>query len=167
MTTALTLTMKAGITADYQNVLDFGDVHDIVQKNASVAFANGAGASQAQYLWRDTRTLTASATENLDLAAVLIDAFGNALTFATIKGILITAAAGNTNDVVVGGAASNAFLLFGDATDTISVKPGGFFAICNPAANGYPVTAATGDILKIANSSGSTSVTYDIVIFGD
>jgi len=33
-------------------------------------------------------------------------------------------------------------------------------------ATTYAVTAGTGDLLKVANSAGGTSVTYDIVIIG-
>ena len=54
----------------------------------------------------------------------------------------------------------------GDPTDKISVRPGGAFILIAPDATGYAVTAATGDLLKIANSAGTTSVTYDIIIIG-
>lgn len=165
--TTLAATIKLACSALYQNALDQRTVEDKLQLNLPVTFADGVGASQAQKLFCDTRTLTASSTENIDLAGSLTDAFGATLTFAEIKAIIVSADSGNTNNVVVGGAASNAFPLFGDATDTISVKPGGFFAIVDPSAGGYTVTAGTGDILKIANSSSGTSVIYTIVIIGN
>lgn len=128
---------------------------------------NGTGAGQADLLWSDTRTLAASASESLDLAGVLIDALGSTLTFARVKGLLVTAAAGNANDVVVGGAAANAFVgPFADATDKVKVKPGGMVAFFSPTATSYPVTAATADQLQVANSGAGTSVSYDIVIIG-
>jgi hypothetical protein len=34
-------------------------------------------------------------------------------------------------------------------------------------AIGWGVTAGTGDLLKVANSAGSTSVNYDIVVIGN
>lgn len=77
------------------------------------------------------------------------------------------AAAANTNNVVVGGAASNGFINWvGDATDVINVRPGGVFMLVAPDSTAYAVTASTGDILKVANSSSGTSVTYTIVIIG-
>ena len=70
--------------------------------------------------------------------------------------------------MLVGGAATNAFINWvGNATDIITVQPNGIFFLMNPTAGGYAVTAATGDILKIANSGAGTSVTYDIIIIGE
>jgi hypothetical protein len=46
------------------------------------------------------------------------------------------------------------------------VKPGGMLVMTAPDATGLAVTAGTGDKLKLANSAGSTSVTYDVIILG-
>lgn len=152
----------------YNAGLDIGDGKHVINKTYDVAFSNGTGANQANMVFTDQRTLSASGTEDLDLAGGLTDAFGNTITFTSIKGIFIYAATGNTNDVLVGGAASNQFIEWvSNASDVIVVKPGGFFGLCNPAANGYAVTASTGDLLKVANSSSGTSVTYDIIIVGE
>lgn len=129
-------------------------------------FVNGTGAGQFDLLWTDTRTLAASATEDLDLAGVLADALGATLTMAEVVGILITAAAANTNAVVVGDATAPV-PLFGGTNPTISVKPGGVFLIAAPNAAGqFTVGAGSTDDLKIANSSSGTSVTYTISILG-
>jgi hypothetical protein len=48
--------------------------------------------------------------ENLDLSGVLANALGATLAFTAIKAILIVADSANTNNVVVGGAASNGFV---------------------------------------------------------
>lgn len=163
----LSASLKAAITAAYQGSPDVGTLKQDLNFTAAASLANGTGANQANALWVDTRTLSASATENLDLAGVLVDAFGNTLTFTKVKAILVEAADANVNDVVIGGAASNAWAaMFGDATDTIKVRPGGFFMLVAPNVDGLAVTAGSGDILKVANSAGSTSVTYTIVIIG-
>jgi hypothetical protein len=167
MTTQLTASLKVSVAAAYLSQQAFGEARDVVQKNAAVSFANGTGAGQADKIWRATRTLAASANEELDLAGVLEDSFGNLLTFASVKAVMISAAAANTNSVIVGGAAANAVPLFGDATDTVALPPGGVFALASPAANGWTVTPGTGDKLKVANSAAGTSVTYDIVLIGD
>lgn len=131
------------------------------------SLTDGAGLGAANRVWTDRRTLAASATENLDLAGVLTDAFGTAITFARIKGIVVAASSANTNNVVVGGAASNGFINWvGDTSDTIIVRPGGLFVLIAPDATGYAVTAATGDILKVANSSSGSSVSYDVALIG-
>lgn len=134
-------------------------------KNYVQNYASGSNADQANTEWDDTRTLAASASESIDLSGVLIDVFGNKIADAKIREIIIVAADGNTNNIEVGGAASNAFLLFKDATDIAVIEPGGKLYMSFPNT-GRAVTAATGDLLKIANASSGTSVTYDIIIVG-
>lgn len=130
------------------------------------SFASGTGDNQVNAIWSDTRSLSASGTENLDLAGSLTDAFGSTLTFLTVKGIQVCADSGNTNNVLVGGAASNTLLgVFDDATDILRVKPGGCLSWIAPKT-GATVTASTGDILKVANSTSGSSVTYSIFIIG-
>jgi hypothetical protein len=167
MTTALKLRVSALIEGYYQGSNDIAAPSQPFAKRAAALLTTGTSADQADLVFADTRTLAASATENLDLAGSLVDAFGNTLTFVEVCAILIVASDANTNDVVVGGAASNAFSgIFGDATDKLVVKPGGMALIAAPVNPAYAVVAATGDILKVANSAGGTGVTYDIVIIG-
>lgn len=152
----------------YRGTNDLGsptfNVNLALQPNLS--FTSGTGNSQVNALFLDTRSLSASGTENLDLAGSLVDPLGTTLTFLTVKGIKICADAGNTGNVVVGGAGSNTFLgVFGAAAHTISVKPGGCFSWDAPQT-GATVTAATGDILLMTNSSSTTSVTYSVFIIG-
>jgi hypothetical protein len=146
---------------------------DLVSRSAplSVGFrkslTNGSGANQANLVWSDQRTIAASATDSLDLAGgSLTDAFGAALTFARIKVIMVTAAAGNTNNVNLTRPASNGVPLFLAAGDGIPVMPGGTVVWCAPNAAGVAVTAGTGDLIDLVNSGAGTSVTYDIVIIG-
>jgi hypothetical protein len=134
----------------------------------TIALASGVAAGQADLIYSDTNTLAASGTATLDLAGVLTD-LGSTLTFVKVKALVVTAADSNTNNVVVGGAASNAFSsMFADATDKLVVRPGGFGAVSVGSGdlNGYAVTAGTGDQLLIANSGAGTSVTYTVAIVG-
>lgn len=148
--------------------LDIGTGKHQVNSTYSNVFTNGTGANQANEMFTDQRTIAASGSEDLDLAGSLTDAFGTSIVFTSIKAVIISAASANTNDVVVGGAASNTFDgWFNDSSDKLNIKPGGMFCITNPEANGYAVTAGTGDLLTIANSSSGTSVTYDIIIIGE
>lgn len=167
MTATLSSRVAVTINAQLQDGVTIGSVtHDIAYGVAN-ALTNGTGANQANQAYSGRRTLAASATENLDLSGGLTNAFGTSLVFAAIKAILIVAAAGNTNDVVVGGAASNGFISWvGDATDTVKVKPGGMLLIAAPNAAGFDVDAGTADLLKIANGGAGTGVTYDVVIIG-
>jgi hypothetical protein len=152
------------------SALDLETVSRALSKTYSVSLASGTGAGQADKYFSDTRTLAASTTEDLDLNGTgLQDAFGANLALARVKAIIVSAWAANTNNVVVGGAASNGFVTpFGGATHTVTVRPGGFIALSAGLADatGYLVTAATGDLLRIGNSGAGTSVTYDIVVIG-
>jgi hypothetical protein len=129
--------------------------------------ANGTTAGKMDLLYSATRTLAASASEELDLSGALADTLGNTCVFADVRMICVVAASTNTNNVLVGGAASNQFINWvSDATDVIVIKPGGVLFLYAPTDPGYAVTAATGDLLKIANSGAGTGVTYDIYIGG-
>ncbi len=133
----------------------------------TLTLTNGTGANQASQQWHDRRTILASSNDDLDLAGVLTNAFGVTLTFTKIKAIGIKANAANANDVVVGNAAANGVsTIFGATTHTLKIKPGGIMILTAPDVNGYGITAATADILRIANGGAGSSVTYDIVIVG-
>ena len=162
----LSTSMRLDLKSTLATALDLVTSRAPLDYSASIALASGTGANQANLLFADTRTLAASATEDLDLAGVLSDPLGAALTFARIKFVLVKAAVGNTNNVNVTRPASNGVPLFLAAGDGLPIRPGGGNAWWAPDATGVAVTAGTGDLLTFTNSAGSTSVTYDVVIIG-
>lgn len=134
-----------------------------------VDMISGVGPGAADVLYQDNNTLAASANIDIDLSGALANAIGGTSVFARVKAILVTADAGNTNNVVVGAAAATQWLtLIGTATGTVILRPGAMFLACAGAADatGYVVTAATADLLRITNSAAGTSVTYTIVVLG-
>lgn len=167
----MTLVSRLSINIDANLVaaLDLASGSVPLLKSYSTVLQTGTGAGQADRIYHDQRTLVASATEDLDLAGSLTDAFGSALTFAKIKALVVSAAAGNTNNVLVGGVAAGlSTLIQPQSTGLVVVRPGATFAVFAGAADatGYAVTATTADLLHVANSSSGTPVTYDIVIIG-
>jgi hypothetical protein len=165
---SVNVTISTGISGSYRGSNDLGT--PVFTFNSSlqpqISLSPGTGTNQADLMFTDERTLAASGTENLDVAGVLADPLGGTLTFVTIKVVRICALSTNTNNVVVGGAASNTLLgIFADASDKINVKPGGCFVWVAPGV-GAAVTASTGDILLVANSAGGTGVTYRVTIIG-
>lgn len=161
----LTTSFLADLDAIYTSALDLSTSTNNLGFTRQVNLASGTGAGQADKIWHDERTLAASTSENLDLVGSLVDAFGATLTFARVRGLVVYASPANTNNVLVGGAAANAFVNWvGDATDVVAVRPGGLLTLFAPDATAYAV--GTGDQLKIANSGAGTSVTYDIVVIG-
>ena len=154
----------------FSSTLDAGSdtaIH-VVDENPITKFTDGEAANQAEVMFRDTRTLTASSTEDLDLSGTgLQDAFGIDIAFTSVKVMVVEAAAGNTNNVLVGGAsATQWFTWCNAATDVITVEPGGTFLVMTPSAAGFAVGAGTTDLLKIANSGAGTSVDYTITLVG-
>lgn len=133
----------------------------------ALPLTTGTGLNNADKIYAASITLTASSGQDVDLAGVLTDAFGVALTFVKLKAIGIKAASGNTNNVNVSRPASNGVPWLTAASDAFSVGPGGFFVFVNPAAAGIAtVTAATGDIIRFDNSGAGTSVTFDLILIG-
>lgn len=116
-------------------------------------------------LFADTITLAASGNQTLDLTSGMVDPFGVALVFAKIGGIYIKASSANTNSVIVGVAASNAFDgPMGGTTPTQTIPPGGKLLWTHPGA-GWTVDSSHKS-LKLANSSSGTGVDLNIVIWG-
>lgn len=161
LSTSILLRCKAAESAAADLVTASGE-HSIVKQ---YDLTSGVAANQADRVFSDTRTLAASATENLDLAGALTGLFGSTVTIVKLKAVIIKAAAGNTNNVNVSRPASNGVPLFSAAGDEIPVLPDGAFIWVAPGA-GITVTAGTGDLLTITNSAGGTPVTYDVMLIG-
>lgn len=154
-----TLTKTPGLTVPSTNI----------PVNRLLQLTSGVGAGQADRLYAATRTLGASATEDLDLAGVLTDDFAQTITFARVKMLYIAASAANANNVVVGAAAATPWTGFLTATGTMTYRPGAWgvpIAVGQADAVGYVVGAGTTDFLRVANGGASTSVTYDIAVIG-
>lgn len=163
---ALSTELLVELDANLTSALDLVTVSSPLALSKRTRLTSGTGLGAADMQWSDTRTLAASATEDLDLAGSLTGPLGTSLTFARVKLIYVTALAANTNDVQVTRPASNGVPLFLAAGDGLAVKPGGSFLWAAPNAAGVAVTAATGDLLTMTNSAAGTSVTYSIVIIG-
>ena len=166
----MSLTSQVGLTVSAAQItaLDLGEAKATLAKAYSASLASGVAAGQADRIFHDQRTIAPSSNDDLDLAGVLLDALGGTITLARVKALIVVAAAGNTNDVVVGGAATPFVSLFGDPTDKVKVRPGATLALFAGAADatGYVTAAGASDLLRVANGGAGTSVTYDVVIIG-
>jgi hypothetical protein len=158
--------MTTGFRAEQTRALDLVTAAAPITWDTTWSFTDGTGANQASGFFSDTRTLSASATENLDVATGggLLDAFGIEVAADRIKALAIVAASGNTNDVQVTRPAANGVPFMLAAGDGFALTPGAGCLFTWPNANGVNVTAATGDLITITNSAGGTSVEYSIAI---
>lgn len=150
-------------------------VHTVAEPNfeprlsMSLSFDDGVGLSQADLQWVVERTLAADAADLLDLkGGTLKDAFNQPITFAELVAIVIITDADNTDDLMIGGAALTPWIgnMFGSATDTIQIPPGGMFALSSPGDPGIGAVDDTQKILQLKNLSSSASCSFQIAIVG-
>ena len=148
------------------NALDLNSIPDALNKSYSSAYTNGTGASKAQEVWHDKRTLLTTANEELDLTALAGGAFGT-YNFSKIKALVIhvnTVTSGYRLEI--GGAASNAFSAFvKDPSDIDLCAASGTKILIDSPIDGATVDS-THKMLKINNPSGGT-VEYEIWILGE
>ena len=168
MATTLIAKIILKLQATLENTTpELSSAKDQINREIIQSLTNGTGANQGNMLWHDQRTLGASATEDLDLAGVLADAFGVTQAFARVNTVVVVAAAGNTNNVNFSRTVTNGAPIFLNSGDGIPIPPGGWAAICfGASAVAAAITAATADKITIANAAGGSSVTYDIFVFG-
>ncbi len=154
--------VRGRMTNDTPNAAAAAEISATFEK----AITSGTGAGAADILFSDNRNLAASTSEDLDLAGGVSDALGVTTTFADVKAIMIRAAAGNGDNIVVGAAAATPFVgPFADATDAIEIPPGGIVMLVHPGA-GWAVGAGASDLLKVANADGAAAADYEIIIVG-
>lgn len=165
---ALITNWGVALSDEYTKTTDLSAPTDRMSLRRAMSLTSGTAAGKADLRFADTRTLAASATEDLDLAGVLTDVYGVALTFVKIKGLYVKAADANTNNVVIGNAAATAWAALLGATGTVTLRPGAAITLTTGQedATAYAVAAGSTDLLKIANSGAGTGVTYDIAIVG-
>lgn len=172
MATNLTITqaqLSVGYTFTNDNALG-GKTTDgnVLSWAIPQALSDGSGNLQANKVYAATRTISASANDDIDVAGSLTNAFGSVITFTKIKGILVihptTSAA---SGITLGGGGVNSFVNWvADATDKVKVPNGYSFALLGSDATGFAVTAGTGDILRVTNLDGVNTATYTILLYG-
>lgn len=169
---AKTLTGNLDITTSwaYQNSNDISVVKDTkTLKILSQVWSNGTGPNQINFKYHDRRTVTLSTlTDDIDLAGVLADVFGDTITFIHIKEIVIlNRATVSGEDLLIGGAAANAWNqpFNGSATAKDDCWASGIWVRSAPLS-GIPVTAGSSDTLRVAHNGSVDDIDYDIVIKG-
>lgn len=164
---SLTSTVDLSIRATMIGSADLGSTRYTLADGdwTPLSLANGTGASQADLIWTDSRSLNASTTEDLDLSGSLMQPDGSAAIFATVKALLIEADSGNGSTISVFGDANGFVGPLSAAANTLTIPAGGRIALAAPVA-GWAVTAGTGDIIQVANNDGSAAATYRICVIG-
>lgn len=138
--------------------------------SAALSLGDGTTANKFDRVYIAERTVASATNDDIDLAGVLTTALGTTITAAELVAIMLingpkaVGAAANTTNLTIGGG-TNPVVGFSATGDIIGpIRPGGVFLLAAGDAAGIgAVTAGTGDILRIANSSGA-SATYQIAI---
>lgn len=165
--------MSLKTTINHRIAIDYSSIVSGVTGRFQPSFGrdrvleNGTGLNQASVVYYEkSKSINATTNYDIDLSGVKVDAFGASATFTKVKKIYIENFSVVVGDVIeIGGAGSNEFLLFKASGDIYELGPGGEFSIVEPSLAGLPVTAGTGDILRIRNAS-SNVVECGILIVG-
>jgi hypothetical protein len=115
---------------------------------------------QADKVWWDVRTLAASASEDIDLAGVLNDAFGVPITLVSLKTLGVVADPANEADLELGGGAT-----FLGASSSMLIRPDGALVLSAPTI-GYEVSPGSTDVIRVTNLSLTDAATYSIIVVG-
>lgn len=175
MARALTFKLTKTLDWTYTNAVDLSTPTDA--KTLSLIDTNltsGTGKDKADRLWHDTRTLTATTSEKIDMYDLAIDggaagedSLGQTVAAAVVKSITIrnkNTTAGNDLKVFgEGSAAAWNSPMDGSDTAKVVIGPGGSLTLEAPAAAGYAVADTSNHLLKIDNP-GASSITYDIIV---
>jgi hypothetical protein len=154
-------TTRAGTLATASSLVNIAEI---------LTLAYGSSTGQENEVFSSRRTLAGGANETLDLAGVLTNDYGQTITFAKIKAIMIANRSDRKSSptdasMTIGNATAPFIGPFDDGTATVTLEAGDvFFCTCRGA--GWTVTGTTADGLKIVNNDGTDGLEYDIVIIG-
>ena len=127
---------------------------------------DGNGDNQAEAAWHEeSQTLTSGASITLDLSNLTRTVLGDAhaVTFLTVKALLIVNESTGAGELIVGNAASNAwFAPFDAATNEIVVPPDSPLLLAS-RKDGWEVDASNRNLKLTASGD---DVTYSIAVLG-
>lgn len=141
-----------------------GIIFDVIRQ--SYNYTNGGGAGQNNLVWSDRRTVAGGLTDVIDLnGGGLTDAFGNAVNFVNVTGIVINNRATAALSILnFGPAVALPFLwTFTAAGSFIQIPVAGCYCQWDDA--GRAIVAGASDQIRIVNTS-LVAINYDILIIG-
>jgi hypothetical protein len=145
--------------------IDLASASASLNKAVAWTVTSGTAADQADLSWSDTRSLAASAAEDLDLAGTLTSIYGTALTFVKLKGLMVIAASTNPGSLTVGRAAAAGVPWISAVSAGVVLPAGGSVCWLAPTA-GITVVPTTADMINVAAAATAGTYTYDVVVVG-
>ena len=173
MSISLSTRITHGITGAHSITDSFASGSVTVSLSSlTVSFADGTGNDQANRIYRASRSLAASASEDIDLYdfSGATDAHGRIFALAKVKALAIrNTSNANSSTLTVGAASSNPWTgPLGGTSPTVTLTPGdsaaGILLLVN--GDGWTVTDASAHLLKVLNNDGTNTATYEICVVG-
>jgi hypothetical protein len=161
---SLNTEMLVSIVADLNKGIDLASGTAKLQMNQRTETKDGKGAGQADQIFTDKRTIFAGGHEDIDLFGALKNIFGDYLSFADVKGLVVISSPENVDRIKVGGAPSQAVAgFFADSSDALHVRPGGMLVLAQPSG-----VAVLGNqrMIRVENTALFNSAEYEIYILG-
>lgn len=134
-----------------------------------LSLSHGTTAGKFDLLYIGERTVASATNDDIDISGVLVAPHGGVVTAVELVGVVIVNkkkdGTANTTTLSLGGGSNPVVGFLSGTTPVVTnIGPGGTFVLVSPDASGLgAVTAGTGDILRIANSSGASAV-YQIAL---
>lgn len=169
MTLALQASVGANIQGTVTNTKTGGQttIDNIGFTPFSKSLSHGTGAiNTADLIYAVQGTLAGAASVTIDLVGGVTDAFGNTITMARLKYLIVLLTTDTNSSGLTIGNATNPINLFSAPTATHTIGNGGVFVIGNSGAVGIPMVAATSDALKLLNADATVVATYQVIAIG-
>ncbi len=170
---ALTAKFFQQLTLSTERGNDLNNTNESISLAHTFELAFGTDASQADEIWHDRRILGIGSEDlNLFDSGTLVNPYGEAITFAKVRGLVVInrstltwgAHTGNsTNFLKVGGAGASPFVFLDNSSDIITIDYASAFMLTIDTTSAWLVNAGTKN-LKIAASV--SEALYDIIVVG-
>jgi hypothetical protein len=160
------------ILSTLEKALDLSTVRDSLALEYAYALPTGSDAGQADRLFHDQRTIAAGASDDVTLRTGVSDAFGDTVSFAEVRALILRADADNGADLVLSIPVAAGLGSPPITEQVLRIPPGGAVALIAPGVDGSPATgrfavaAGTWDVLSIVNMDLTASATYDVIVLG-
>jgi hypothetical protein len=148
--------------------LDLSVPQDNIAINDSNSFVDGAGALSAEGHYSDTVRLADGASTELDLSGILADAFGDTVVGTKLKALYLKNKSTDSG-LIYGHSAANGVPILNAAAlanaGGILIPPGGQDIKIAVDADGWAITAGTGDLLKLEHDSAGAAAADEVQTF--
>lgn len=141
----------------------FVSAKDTAQRTSTTQFSSGTGDGSVDLMLRKEYTVSSGGgTQAIDLVGANTDAFGNTISFAKIKGILVR----NSSAVAVSlkPGASSAWVALLKSGSEVVIPAYGILAFGVESGNGHSISAGS-DNLLLQNDAGANA-TVEIIVVG-